>query len=82
MNYIAMQNNYFFPPNNMYGQPQMMGQMHPGMFPMMDTFQQQNPYMMNQMNGMNMNIPFQQNFNNQMNQQYVPQGQEDGQENN
>merc|ERR1712032_1335013 len=67
MNYIAMQNNYFFPPNNQFGQ---MGQMPQGMMPM-DNMQQQ-PYMMNQMGGMNMPFP-QQNYNPQMNQQFMPQ---------
>jgi len=70
MNYIAMQNNYFLPPNNQYGQ---MGQMPQGMMPM-DNMQQQQPnhYMMNQMGGMNMPFP-QQNYNPQMNQQFVQQ---------
>jgi len=71
MNYIAMQNNYFFPPNTPFGQHQHMGQMPQGMMPM-DNFQQPNQYMMNQMGGMNMPFP-QQNYNPQMNQQFVPQ---------
>jgi hypothetical protein len=77
MNYIAMQNNYFFPPNNQYGQ---MGQMPQGMMPM-DNMQQQQPnqYMMNQMGGMNM--PFQQqNYGNpQMNQQFMAPQEEQNQ---
>ena len=67
MNYIAMQNNYFFLPNTQYGQ---MGQMPQGMMPM--DQQQPNQYMMHQMGGMNM--PFQQqNYIPHMNQQFVPQ---------
>ena len=81
MNYIAMQNNYFFPPNNQYGQQQQMGQMPPGMVPVMDNFQQQpNQYMMNQMGGMN-NMQFQQNYNPQMNQQLPPQEENTQQDN-
>ena len=68
MNYIAMQNNYFFPPNNQYGNLQQMGHMSQGMMPMDYNFQQPNQYMMNQMGGMNMPFPLQQ-------QNYYPQGQ-------
>lgn len=56
MNYIALQNNYFFNPNQ-------LGQM-PGMMPGMIDPMQPNPYMMGQMPPMGqMNLPpFQQNF--------------------
>lgn len=54
MNYIALQNNYFFPPNQ-YGQM-------PGMMPGMMEPMQPNPYMMQPPMGQ-MNLPpFQQNF--------------------
>lgn len=72
-NYIALQNNYFFPPNNSY---QAVGQM-PGMggFPMMEH----NPYMMPhvapQMGQMNM--PFQHNFIPGMTQQFQQPPQEE-----
>lgn len=56
MNYIALQNNYFFPPNN----PYHMGQM-PGVMPGMMEQIQPNPYMMPPMGQMNL-PPFQQNF--------------------
>jgi len=64
MNYIALQNNYFFPPNNGYPYPQMAGMM-PGMIDQM----QPNPYMMSQMGQMNL-PPFQQNFMPGMNPQF------------
>jgi len=83
MNFIAMQNNYFFPPNNQYGQ-QQMGQMPQGMMPMENFQQQPNQYMMHQMGGMNMPFP-QQNFNPnppQMNQQFVQQEEQNTQQNN
>lgn len=68
MNYIALQNNYFFPPQSGY---QQMGQM-PGMIPsMMDQFQP-NPYMMGQMPPQMGHMPYQQNLiqNNMVNQQF------------
>ncbi len=60
MNYIALQNNYFFTPNH-YGQM-------PGMMPGMMDQMQPNPYMMPPMGQMNM-PPFQQNFMTGMNNQ-------------
>jgi len=58
MNYIALQNNYFFPSNNPY---QMGGQM-PGVMPGMMEQIQPNPYMIQQPMGQ-MNLPpFRQNL--------------------
>lgn len=62
MNYIALQNNYFLPPNH-YGQM-------PGIVPgMMDQIQP-NPYMMQQPMGQINLPPFQQNFMPGVNQQF------------
>jgi hypothetical protein len=62
MNYIALQNNYFFTPNQ-YGQM-------PGMMPGMIDQMQPNPYnMMPQMGQINL-PPFQQNFMPAMNPQF------------
>jgi len=63
MNYIALQNNYFFPPNNQYPYSQV-----PGMMPGMEQMQP-NPYMMPPMGQMNL-PPFQQNFMPGMNPQF------------
>ncbi len=72
MNYIALQNNYFFPPNNGYNYPQMPG--------MMDQMQL-NPYMMPHIGQMNL-PPYQINYMQGMNPQIeVPQEENDQQQN-
>ena len=62
MNYIGLQNNYFFTPNH-------YGQMPAGMMPGMIDQMQPNPYNMQPMGQMNL-PPFQQNFIPGMNQQF------------
>lgn len=82
MNYVGMQNNYFFPQNNgqqfHYGSNQMPGVLQP----MMEQYQG-NPYVMghmpHQMGQINMN--YQQNYIQNMNQQYPQTHVEQGMEN-
>jgi len=76
MNYIALQNNYFFPPNN----PYQMGQI-PGMMPGMMEQMQPNPYMIPSLGQMNL-PPFQQNFMPGMTPQFqAPQEETNGTQN-
>lgn len=75
MNYIALQNNYFFPPNNPY-QIGQMPQMMPGMIDQI----QPNPYIMPPMGQMTI-PPFQQNFMPGMNHQFQAPQEEASQQN-